>query len=121
MANRDINQEWMEWCKQHEGFPEDFIAEAMRDREEKAEKDDKSDIYQKALSEARASLTVEGFMTAAAGVMADYSDYAEEFDVEFDSERYARFVARLMHRLFDAEIEMEVRLIRYREERGEKE
>ena len=118
MATRDINQEWMEWCKQHEGFPEDFIASAMRDREEKVEK---SDIYQKALSEARASLTVEDFMTAAAGVMADYSDYAEEFDVEFDSERYARFVARLMHRLFDAEIEMEVRLIRYREERGEKE
>ena len=118
MANRDINQEWMEWCKQHEGFPEDFIAEAMRDREEKAEKDD---IYQKALSEARASLTVEDFMTAAAGVMADYSCYAKEFDVEFDSERYARFVARLMRRLFDDEIEMELRLIRYKEERGEKE
>jgi len=104
----DINKEWMEWCKQHEAFPEDFIANVMED------KDDDDAALKKAYTDSTIFITPNEFMSACAEVMALYASVADDLGVTFDSEKYAKFVARLMHKLFDETIERDIALAEYK-------
>ena len=99
MATRDINQEWMEWCKQHEGFPEDFIAEAMADEEP-----DEKDLKRRA-KEIKTEITLDQFRTAVAKSVALFKSVSEFAGVEFNMDPYVRVAALVATELFDEEEE----------------
>lgn len=118
----DINKEWMEWCEQHSAFPEDFIAEAMKDDEDKT--DEKAEELQyklRAIKTARRYISCDEFMEAVAEVMVDFKKYADFFGVEFDDAKYAEFAACVTEKLFADTINTEVWWLKRKDEKKEEE
>ena len=110
MANIDINKEWMEWCKEHEAFPEDFIAEVMED--------DDGDMGS-LLEEANIYISAKEFLERTAKMMAKLKEYADFLGADFDYKRYAQFGSYLCDELFSDEIALRKKMREYK--KGDKE